>query len=137
GGGRVERGGGDFGARGGEELRNLLADVATRASDDRHLILELHALAPRRRPAVITFAAGRLQHGRRPRGTATNMIGELLKDNGLRRDCAAQDRRSIYRRHDDARDRAAGEKCRAHTRARFYGAEGQSPGGDGRGTPRA
>src|SRR5262249_38422968 len=67
----------NFGALGGEQLGDLLADIASGASHDRNLIFELHlsALAP---PAVITFTK-RTRQQVRPRGTAVNMIGEMLR----------------------------------------------------------
>src|SRR5262249_11928580 len=74
----VQIDGRDFGAFGGEQLRNLLADVAARASDDRHLILELHALA-QRSPPRCHYICRRWAAIRAARGSATNMIGELFK----------------------------------------------------------
>src|SRR5215472_16477552 len=64
----------NFGALGGEELGDLLADIASGASHDRNLIFELHLSAPRPAPAVITFTK-RARQQVRPRGSAANMIG--------------------------------------------------------------
>src|SRR5262249_29562600 len=68
----------NLGALGGEQLGDLLADIASGPSHDRNLIFELHRSAHRPRPTVITFTKGTRQQGR-PRGIAANMIGEMLR----------------------------------------------------------
>src|SRR5262249_21070648 len=64
----------NLGALGGEQLGDLLADIASGTSHDRNLVFELHLSAHHPRPAVITFTKGTRQQGR-PRGIAANMLG--------------------------------------------------------------
>src|SRR5262249_7370914 len=68
----------DLGALGGEQLGDLLANIAPGASHYGYLILELHPFPSPPPRCHLHCPAGRRYQGRPP-GTAANMIGETLR----------------------------------------------------------
>src|SRR5262249_1593639 len=68
----------NFGALGGEQFGDLLADIASGASHHRNLIFELH-LWPHPSPSRCHYISNGARQQVRPRRTAANMIGEMLR----------------------------------------------------------